>query len=58
MSWSLHAANRVVDIRPLVRLAARFAGPGPNRLKIVKLSHALGDDTARRRHLAFGEGGA
>jgi len=44
MSWPLHLANRVVDMRPLVRLAARIAGPGPNRLNLVKFSHALGDE--------------
>lgn len=33
--------NRVINIRPMVSLAARLVGSGPNRLKMVKLSHEL-----------------
>lgn len=29
--------------RPIVVMAARFLGPGPTRLKLVKLAHNLGD---------------
>jgi hypothetical protein len=44
----LQLTNRVVPIRPLVRLAAKLVGSGPNRLRMVKLSHELGEDG---RHL-------
>jgi hypothetical protein len=44
----LQFTNRVVPIRPLVRLAAKLVGSGPNRLRMVKLSHELGEDG---RHL-------
>jgi hypothetical protein len=30
-----------VIVRPFVRLAARFLGPGPLRLQMVKLAHEL-----------------
>jgi hypothetical protein len=43
----LQYTNRVVPIRPLVRLAARLVGSGPNRLRMVKLSHELGADGRR-----------
>ena len=32
-----------VFVKPLVVLAARFLGPGPLRLKLVKLAHELDD---------------
>ena len=35
-------------VKPLVVLAARFLGPGPLRLKMVKLAHELDDRQARR----------
>ncbi len=35
-------ANPVVA-RPLIVLVARFLGPGPLRLKMVKLAHELDD---------------
>jgi hypothetical protein len=35
-------ANPVVS-RPLVVLVARFLGPGPLRLRMVKLAHELDD---------------
>ena len=35
-------ANPVV-VRPLVVLVARFLGPGPLRLRMVKLAHELDD---------------
>ena len=40
-------ANPVV-VRPLVVLVARFLGPGPLRLKMVKLAHELDDRQVRR----------
>jgi hypothetical protein len=43
----LKFTNRVVNIRPLVRLAAKLVGSGPNRLKMVKLSHELRADNDR-----------
>ena len=38
---SLKLVNRLVGVGPVVRLAARFVGSGPNRLKMVRLSHEL-----------------
>ncbi len=35
-------------VKPFVVLAARFLGPGPMRLKMVKLAHELDDRQARR----------
>jgi hypothetical protein len=32
-----------VSIKPLVRLAVRVMGPGPQRLRMVKLLHELDD---------------
>jgi len=43
----LRLTNRVVPIRALVRLAARLVGSGPNRLRMVKLSHELRKDERR-----------
>ena len=43
----LKFTNRVVNIRPLVRLAAKLVGSGPNRLRMVKLSHELRPDDDR-----------
>jgi hypothetical protein len=40
----LKLTNRVINVRPLVRLAARLVGSGPYRLKMVKLSHELNND--------------
>ncbi len=34
---------RPVIVKPLVLLAARVMGPGPLRLKMVKLAHGLDD---------------
>jgi hypothetical protein len=48
LSWPLQLANRVIDIRPLVRLTAQHVGSGPNRLRMVKLSHQLGEAAYRR----------
>ena len=39
---------RAVVVRPLVLLAARVMGPGPLRLKMVKLAHDLGDRKVSR----------
>lgn len=42
---------RPVAAKPFVVFAARFLGPGPLRLKMVKLAHEL-DDPQRRRFAA------
>jgi hypothetical protein len=34
-------------VRPLVVLAAKLLGPGPLRLKMVKLAHVLDDPQVR-----------
>jgi hypothetical protein len=34
-------------VKPLVVLAAKFLGPGPLRLKMVKLAHQLDDPPMR-----------
>jgi hypothetical protein len=39
--------NRVINVRPVVSLAAKFVGTGPNRLKMVKLSHELNDEVVQ-----------
>ena len=44
----LQFTNKLINIRPLVRLAAKLVGTGPNRLRMVKLSHELGEDDNRR----------
>jgi hypothetical protein len=41
---SLYRTNGSLIIKPLVLLAARVLGPGPLRLKLVKLAHELSDD--------------
>jgi hypothetical protein len=35
-------------VKPFVVLAARFLGPGPLRLKMVKLAHELDERSARK----------
>jgi len=40
--------NRLINITPVVRLAAKLVGSGPNRLRMVKLSHELREDASRR----------
>jgi hypothetical protein len=49
----LRLTNDVVNarpsvVKPLVLLAARVLGPGPRRLKMVKLAHELDDRQDRR----------
>jgi hypothetical protein len=39
---------RQVVVRPFVLLAARFIGPGPLRLKMVKLAHELDERQVSR----------
>jgi hypothetical protein len=39
----LHRTGRNVFVKPLFVLAARCLGPGPMRLKMVRLAHDLGD---------------
>ena len=43
-SRHVHLANKIFNVRPMVRLFAKLVGSGPNRLKIVKLSHELDAD--------------
>lgn len=43
-STPLKLMNRVVNVRPLVSLAAKLVGSGPSRLKMVRLSHELNND--------------
>jgi hypothetical protein len=38
-----YRTNGSVIVKPLVVLAARVLGPGPLRLKLVKLAHELSD---------------
>jgi hypothetical protein len=38
------ARRALVNVRPFVVLAARVMGPGPLRLKLVKLAHELDSD--------------
>lgn len=40
---TLYRTNGSVIVKPLVILAARVLGPGPLRLKLVKLAHELSD---------------
>jgi len=35
-------------VKPFVVLVARFLGPGPLRLKMIKLAHELDDRQSRR----------
>jgi hypothetical protein len=39
---------RPVVVKPLVLLAAKIMGPGPLRLKMVKLAHELDDRAVSR----------
>jgi len=39
---------RSVVVKPLVLLAAKVMGPGPLRLKMVKLAHELDDGEVSR----------
>lgn len=43
-STPLKLMNRVINVRPLVVIAARLVGSGPYRLKMVRLSHELNND--------------
>jgi hypothetical protein len=40
---TLYRTNGSVIVKPLVVLAAKALGPGPLRLKLVKLAHDLSD---------------
>lgn len=44
---ALKLMNRVINVRPVVSLAAKLVGTGPNRLKMVKLSHELNDEVVQ-----------
>ncbi|HUE68248.1 MAG TPA: hypothetical protein VMP38_08705 [Candidatus Acidoferrum sp.] len=39
------SASHII-VRPIVVMAARVLGPGPTRLKLVKLAHNLGNSGA------------
>jgi hypothetical protein len=41
MNRTLQHENRFVSVGPMARLVAKLVGSGPNRLKMVKLSHEL-----------------
>jgi hypothetical protein len=43
---TLYRTNGSVIVKPLVVLAAKALGPGPLRLKLVKLAHDLSDGGA------------
>jgi hypothetical protein len=42
------ASARPVVVKPLVLLAAKVMGPGPLRLRMVKLAHELDDGEVSR----------
>lgn len=46
----LYVTPARVTVKPLVRLAVRVLGPGPLRLKMVKLSHGLDADLPTSHH--------
>jgi hypothetical protein len=48
VSKQLQIANRIINVRPMVRLVAKLVGSGPRRLQIVKLSHELDNDMLQR----------
>jgi len=39
---ALQRSQRITLARPFIVMAARFLGPGPTRLKLVRLAHDLG----------------
>ena len=41
--------NGMVSMRPFVVLAIRVMGPGPRRVEMVKLAHAMSDGRAASR---------
>ena len=43
--------NGMVSMRPFVVLAIRVMGPGPRRVQMVKLAHAMNDRRAASRPL-------
>ena len=43
MHTTRHPTNGSLIVKPIVVLAARVLGPGPLRLKLVKLAHELSD---------------
>jgi hypothetical protein len=44
---ALKLMNKVINVRPVVSLAAKLVGSGPNRLKMVKLSHELNNEAVQ-----------
>lgn len=45
----LYLAQARVPLRPLARLAARFLGPGPMRLRMVRYVHELDREQPEER---------
>ena len=47
--------NGMVSMRPFVVLAIRVMGPGPKRVQMVRLAHAMNDGRAASRpsHRSF-----
>jgi hypothetical protein len=43
-STPLKLINRIINVGPLVSLAAKLVGSGPNRLRMIRLSHELNND--------------
>jgi hypothetical protein len=40
----------MVSMRPFVVLAIKVMGPGPRRVKLVRLAHAMSDGRSGSRH--------
>jgi len=37
--------NRVINVRPMVSFVSKHVGSGPNRLKMVRFWHELGQES-------------
>jgi hypothetical protein len=44
----VNGSASMVLVKPFVVMAARVLGPGPTRLRLVKLAHNLDDSGARK----------
>jgi hypothetical protein len=44
----VNGSASAVFVKPLVVMAARVLGPGPTRLKLVRLAHKLGHEAPSR----------
>ena len=51
------SASHII-VRPMVVMAARALGPGPTRLKLVKLAHSLGSSATVVEFPRSGQDGA